>query len=408
VRAHKPVHHLLLLTAGCSLLLCPTAFAQRRVIAPPGMKPAVTSQKAPADSAAKDEEAKEKSEPAQSSPGAVETAPAASAPSAAPARQPANAPDETEPAPEPEKPQVLLPKDEPQTKPAAEQAQVTAPPSREVVYRKKVDKAIVTLRVRPAKPQPNRAATLVFEVAELLIVPDPLVGDRKPVENGLFSVDVSLDGKSARRLRLHKMTNAGAYGTHVTVPEAGVYRVALVQKLEKQEIGTKPIQTEFLLGFGKETPMEEAADEEDDDAVQVRRGRRALRVASAKATTAPDLMTELGEHWMSLDTALGEEQPQFEELDKHAQALAQLAPKIETHFRAPPAAGANAKELEALAAGLKPLADLPEKIAKPAAARESMAETARASCNRCHVKFRFKVSDDVSGWPKFAPKAPTK
>lgn len=373
------------------------------------MKPAPPSQKAPAGSTAKEEEAQKKAEPVQASQGTVKTAPAASSPPAAPAKPPTDAAENEEPAPEPQKPQVLLPKDELQARPQAEQAQVAAPPSREVIYRKKVDKAVVTLRVRPAKPQPQRTATLVFEVAELLVVPDPLVGDRRPVEDGLFSLEVGLDGKSMRRFRLHRMTNAGAYGTHVTVPEAGVYRLGLVQTLEKREIGTEPIQTEFLLGFGKETPMEEAADEEDDDAVQVRRGRSALRVASAKATAAaPDLMTELGEHWMALDTALGQKQPQFEELDRHAKALAELAPKLQTHLRAPPASDADAKEREALAAGLAPLAELPEKIAKPAAARESMTETALGNCNRCHVKFRFKLTDDVSGWPKFAPKAPTK
>ena len=35
-----------------------------------------------------------------------------------------------------------------------------------------------------------------------------------------------------------------------------------------------------------------------------------------------------------------------------------------------------------------------------------MAKLDAEQCTRCHAKFRFQLTEDVSAWPKFTPKAP--
>jgi hypothetical protein len=397
VKAHKPFRVLLLALAGFALMLPAGVLAQRRVIAPPGLKPAAPAPKAEepaAPAAAPAEDKAGDDQDAEAQPSSTKKKPAV-----APAPQPAQQ--------EPEKPQILLPKEELEAQQQAKAmpaVQVAAPPAREVIYRKKTEKAVVTMRVRPARPEPHRSATLVFEVVRLLTVPDPAVGFRKPLEGAVFFAELSLDGRSFGRYRLHPMKNAGTYGMHFTAPEAGIYRVALAQHLDNPEIGDVPVAADLLLGFGKETPMEAAPDEEEEDVVQVRRGRHALRSTSTKAREEPrgPLMTELGERWMALTTALAAKDAKGEELQSHAQAIAGLSARVIAEAPSDPEA---AKEHGALAEGMASLAELPAKVADPAAARALMERTERDSCNRCHAKRRFHVTDDVGRWPQFEPKA---
>jgi hypothetical protein len=357
---------------GLALVLAAGAGAQRRPIAPPGVN-------APAPV-----------------PKATAPAPEVTA-GAAPGQQPVVP--VPEPPAQPEQPELLVPDDELGAARAPKQAAAAPVASREVVFRKRLDRHTVTLRVRPARPAPGRTATLVFEVAQLLQPPDPTFGPRRPLEQGDFVATFSLDGRTVGRRRLHPLENAGSYGLHFTAPAAGVYRVELAQRLEAPEIGAVPVTAEFLLGFGTDTPAQSASADEGDG-VEVRRSRRTLRVVGARNDGAPpELMADLEERWLALRAALEEPQADPAELAAHAQALQELSARL----REPRSSG-QSREFGQLASTLEPVAALPASFGQPTAALQAMDRLEFDSCTCCHARLRFRLTDDVGRWPEFGPR----
>ncbi|MGC4115932.1 MAG: hypothetical protein QM765_15365 [Myxococcales bacterium] len=302
----------------------------------------------------------------------------------------------------PEKPVILVPKDEQGASGSGAKASA-APKADEALYRKKIDKMSVTLRVRPAKPVPGKTTTLVFEVVKHLAVPDPALGDRVPLEKAILFADVGKDGGAMVRYRLHPLSDAGVYGIHLTAAEAGPYRIALEQRLENAEIGDKALTADFVLGIGQDTPMQAA---EEESATKSGRGRTALRAGDAPpAEGAPTVMKALGDGWMELAAGLAKPNSGTD-LVAIARTMAEAAEKLVG--QAPAAFGSQRRDFDALAneaaAALKELVPLVGTDA--AKAREAMTRIEVANCAKCHVKYRFQLTDDVASWPKFTPKAP--
>jgi hypothetical protein len=302
----------------------------------------------------------------------------------------------------PEKTTILVPKDEQGAAQSGSKA-AAAPKGDEAIYRKKIDKMSVTLRVRPAKPMPGKTTTLVFEVVKQLTIPDPALGDRVPLEKAILFADVGKDGAATVRYRLHPLSDAGLYGTHLTATEAGPYRIGLEQRLENAEIGDKPLTAEFVLGIGQDTPMQAA---EEETAVKTGRGRTALRAGDAPpAEGAPTVMKALGDGWLELTKGLAKPNSGTD-LVAAARAMADAAAKLSG--QAPASFASQRRDFDALAgetaAALKDL--VPVVGTDAAKAREALAKIETGNCAKCHVKYRFQITDDVTAWPKFTPKAP--
>lgn len=389
----------LLALAGAALLVPAPAAAQRRALTgKPATSEAPAEEKKDPKGEAKPEEKKADAEDPAKKP----------APAAAQPAPPAKEEPKREPLAQPKKdlppapPTILVPKDEQGAPKAEGKPAVTAAKADEVLYRKKIDKTIVTLRVRPAKPVPGKSTTLMFEIVKLLAVPDPSLGDRVPLEKATLFATIGRDGAQATRYRLHPLVDAGIYGVHFTAPISGAYRIQLDQRLENAEIGDKPVSTEFVLGIGQDTAMQAA---EEEAAVKTGRGRTALRVGDGAHGGAAQVMRALGDGWLALLHGLSNQNTGVD-LVGLARGLGEGSAKLAGQV--PEALSSQRREFDALAGELATaLKDLLPAVGTDATkARALMAKIETDQCARCHVKYRFQITDDVAAWPKFTPKAP--
>ncbi|MFN7133911.1 MAG: hypothetical protein ACK4N5_17680, partial [Myxococcales bacterium] len=279
--------------------------------------------------------------------------------------------------------------------------------------RKRLDnKTVITLRVRPAQPQPGRPTTMLFEVAKVLDIPDPVIGDRAPVENANLVLTLTGSGKNATvvRQRLNPMRDAGIYGAHFTATEPGVYKLDLQQQLPGDaEIGDVAIAADFPLGIGVPTPAPAAEEEESTGRKDRSRGRG--RAGAVKSITerdqAPegvgDVMGQLGAAWLRLTDRLEDPKASAEELATHAKAIAELSGKVEGQVPVPMAM--HGKEFNLYAGQLHDaLKELPAQLADRAKVKATLTRVEQGTCLKCHARFRYQITDDVSSWPKFEPK----
>jgi len=409
----RTVQSRIALVALAAALLCPAAlWAQRKVIAPPGSKPASTAtddkkaEPAKAPDAGPEEAAPAPAaKPVEPTPAAKPAPAAEPAPDAGPSRGPVGPVAKDQPKKEPPPSQMLVPKDEQDAPKREVKSTTTTSKADEAVYRRKIDKMSVTLRVQPAKPVPGRAVTLTFEIVKILTVPDPTLGDHLPLENALLLATVGKDGAGApARYRLHALTDAGIYGTHFTASEAGLYRVGLEQRLVNAEIGDKALATDFVVGIGQDTPMPAATEEES--AVKAGRGRTALKTNDGLSTEgAAALMRALGDQWLALAESLANPAATGDKVAA-ARALAEAEAKLAGQV--PASMNGSRREFDTLATDLQAaLKDLTAAVGAGAdKGSAAMARIETEQCARCHVKFRYQIAEDVSGWPKFTPKAP--
>jgi hypothetical protein len=328
--------------------------------------------------------------PAPSSPGA----PAAAA-EAAPAGKlvdPIVAP-ETKPVPPPPAPSAFKDERAPVAAPAAPKA--VDPDPRELKYRKKTGDVMVAMAVRPGKPKPATPVEVAFQLDELLAIPDPVLGDRRPVEKERLIAHVT--GPSyAATFEMHRLADKGAYGFHFTPATAGLYNVTC-----DRANGKPGLRTEFSLGVGVETPV--PTDNASDP--NLRKGPRGARnvlgadsrrdeVKGPDDSTAAGVMDELGRDWMALRRAAGTPEaavPMGKVLDG-AKKLAGKTPEGFPESRA---------EFDRLAA--KFVADLEAlkgQATTPAATAE-MDRLQTGTCLRCHAQFRYGVAQSVERWPDF-------
>lgn len=339
------------------------------------------------------------SQPPPPPPPAVEAAPVATPPApevAAPAPtgqviQQVIAP-EAKPAPAPAAPSAFKDERTPTTGAVAPQA--VDPDPRELRFRKKSGDVMFVMAVRPGKPKPGTPTEVVFQLEELLPIPDPVLGDRRPVEGAKLVAKVT-GPAGARTYELHPLDDRGEYGFHFTPAIAGLYSVTC-----ERASGRAGLRAEYALGVGVDTPVP-TDDASDPNLRKGPRGARSVLGAESRDevrgpddSTAAGVMDELGQHWLALRRVAGT-----------ADAAAPMAKVLDQARKLPgkvPAGFPESRaEFDRLAA--KFVADLEAlqgQVAQPAAAAE-LDRLQAGTCLRCHAQFRFGFAETVERWPDF-------
>lgn len=324
---------------------------------------------------------------------APEAAPAAAGAAAPAARTPAGA------AATPEKP-----KEPPKPVDFVDAAALTAPadrtatpaevgPYKELRHTRMSGDFLYVLSVRPGEPKAGEPVELFFKISEMLPIPDPAYGDRKPLEGGKLSVRVAGGGLD-RTFEVHELADAGTYGAHFTAAGTGLYRLTV-----ERTDGRRAQQTEFQVGVGVATP----GVQKEADASQRRRGRNGVvegvemvGVRGPDAGSIAGVMDELGRRWM--------------ELERHAGTPAAAAAAAEVREQAaliagkmPQVPGADTTEWEHLTAALVGRAESLG-TGDRATVVSAMQKTNDDVCMRCHAKYRFQFADSVASWPDFSVK----
>ena len=267
-------------------------------------------------------------------------------------------------------------------------------PHRELRYTRRVGDFVYQVHVRPGEPKPGTPIELFLRVNELLPIPDPALGDRRPLEGGRLLVTVKGNG-SSRTYRTHALLDAGTYGTHFTVDAPGLYDLAI------ERLGARrPERFEVRLGVGTETPgiatPEAGPRRRDRDGVV--EGIEMVGVAGPDDATIAGVMDELGRRWMELDRLAGSEDA-AEALRAVREQAALAAGKM------PQGRGGNPTEFDQLVAGLADrLAALEGATGDRTALRAGMLRVQEEVCMRCHALYRHGIAESVAAWPDFSPK----
>ena len=325
--------------------------------------------------------------------------PAPAAAPAPPAAENAPAPGPRAPVGTPSTPEA--PKEPPKPVDFVDAAAVSAPaeraaapaevgPYKELRHTRVAGDMLYVLAVRPGEPKAGEPVELFFKISEILPIPDPAYGDRKPLENGKLRVRVSGGGLD-RTFEVHELADAGTYGAHFTAAGTGVYRLG-VERVD----GRRTQQVEFQLGVGVATP----GVQKNADATPRRSRNGIVEGVQLVGVRGPDdasiagVMDELGRRWM--------------ELERHAGTPAAAAAAAEVRQQAALLAGkmpqvqnADATEWEQLTAALVGRAESLGSGDR-AAVLSSMQKTSDEVCMRCHAKYRFQFADSVAAWPNFS------
>ncbi len=358
-----------------TVLLADTAEARRPVVAPGQETPAKPPPPPPP--------------PPADAPATDASAPAAAAKPVQ--RKPAGAPAEEAPK-EPPKPVDFV-----DAAAVAAPAEAAAPaelgPHKELRHTKVSGDFVYVLAVRPGEPKAGDSVELFFKINEILPIPDPAYGDRKPLEGGKMTVRVSGGGLD-RTYQVHELDDSGTYGAHFTAANQGVYRL----QVERTDL-RRAQQVEFQVGVGVPTP----GVQKDAQATTPRRGRNGVTegvelvgVAGPDAASIAGVMAELGRRWMELARHAGT--PAAADAAKAVREQAELmAGKM------PQMKGADVTEWEQLASSLVARA-ASFGTGDRAAVLSAMQKTNDELCMRCHAKYRFQFADSVATWPDFSVK----
>lgn len=242
----------------------------------------------------------------------------------------------------------------------------------EVRYLTRKGNLHVEMSVRPGIPQPGEPVVIGWLLQEHLHIPDPYLGDRKPLSG--VDLVVTVGGPEANRVyELHPTGRPGAYGFTFTPHASGVYGVHLARR-----DGRAGYEAEMQLPVGQ-PPLASSRN------LEVRR--------IARAPQAPDdfgaTMRELGRRWIRLERAAG--------TPAAAQAHADLLGFAESLRD-----GAPEKARPAFAGMVQAIASIPTKGSRQAILSR-MDEVNFQSCLRCHAVGRFEFAEDVSAWPAYRP-----
>ena len=258
----------------------------------------------------------------------------------------------------------------------------------EVRYQQKANDHFFRLRVRPGSPKPGDALELIAEVAEIRDPPDPVLGDRVPVQNEEL---VGTFGKGGVERVWHPLAAAGEFGMHVEAVEAGVQTLTIHRRTDKPGI-----EASFPVGIGVPTPAR-------PDDVQASADAKPLPMVagsapSARAGDLDDLMRQLELHTVALAAAL--DRPKSDTA-ADAKAIADLSARVAGLV--PAAHGSRVHEFDAVA---KSSAATAAELAHPSDREKLKAkldQLEQGGCLRCHAQFWWGVADDTSAWPSFTP-----
>jgi hypothetical protein len=201
---------------------------------------------------------------------------------------------------------------------------------------------------------------------------------------------------------LHALPDAGQYGFHVTPAAGGLYR------LEFAPLRGEGPSISFEVGAGLAASQTEAG--ESQQATQ-RRPAKGAQVkkgpVSGENLELRRVMAELGQRWVDLADAL-EAAPAkgpHPELAKEALALSEVPGRAAG--RTPSVYISSAAEFDKMASDLGPaIAALEKTLASKdknsaSSAREELRRLEQAHCNRCHAKFRYNVTTELTRWPEY-------
>jgi len=252
----------------------------------------------------------------------------------------------------------------------------------------RVDDFQYVYSVKPGRPKANTPVELVWKIQEILHIPDPFLGDRKPA-TGLKLVATVSGPEKARTFEVHRVGTAssGMYGIHFTPGTTGAYEIQLARA-----DGKSGHKVKFMAYVGVEPPAMNSSARGVND--------RAEELVAGKGPSDRDIdgvMKELGKRWMALERAAGTPQAQgaVEAVREQVAKIAGKAP--ERHL-------AHAIEFDDLAKLLADRAGSLTGDAPRAAALNTLQEVQEQACLRCHVRFRFGLAESVRAWPAFEEK----
>lgn len=269
-------------------------------------------------------------------------------------------------------------------------------PHRELRYTKRNGDFVYVMNVRPGEPKAGDPVELFFRINEMLAIPDPALGDRRPVEGGKLTVRVKGNGID-RSFQIHELSDAGTYGAHFTAADAGLYTL----EVERTD-GRRPQRLEFKLGVGVPTPDVTTAAAAETTR---RRGRdgivegvEMIGVAAPDQSTIAGVMDGLGRSWMELERHAGT--PAAAEalaaVREHAALVAGKMPRV---------AGGDAASFDRLAASLvERVAGFESIAADRTKLLSAMGRTQDELCMRCHAQYRHQFAASVDAWPDFRVK----
>ncbi len=273
------------------------------------------------------------------------------------------------------------------------------------VLRKKRGDYYFDLTVEPAKPRVGHRMTLLLDLAQESETPHPMYGSRVPVKGASLVATLYRETDPARKYRysLHPLGGAGSYGLHFTPPAQGLY----VLKLERR--GEALPEIEFKIGVGVDTPKQDESEAEEAMGFGRHKKRLAPRsggvrgplTPKAAGPTAASVMDAFSEPAGVLVDALEEKRPLKSKVTEAVAALQAAAKNLPGTV--PDKYEVGASEYDALARSLASELDALATAAEAGQmkkARTQWTETLQGTCTKCHVKYWWAITDDLSTWPR--------
>ncbi len=121
------------------------------------------------------------------------------------------------------------------------------------VYKRLKDGLLFTAKVLPGAVEDNKMSEMEFTIVQKLEDPDPTYGDWAPVEDGDFMATFTCQSLPAPKdpkakpgalpppvvYEIHPLGDAGKYGLHATLPNAGVWQLKVTGKKKDSQKATE-------------------------------------------------------------------------------------------------------------------------------------------------------------------------
>jgi hypothetical protein len=247
----------------------------------------------------------------------------------------------------------------------------------EALLRKRIGLLVFVLHVRPSSPVPGQVVELVADIAEVLEPPDPDIGDRRPMENQ--QVVAKVEGVGQYQMHVAG-GNAGSYGFHMTPQTKGL------KEAEVHVEGRKEPGAIFRVNIGGE---QKALDK--GETLEIR-PYEYWRGADALGRNMVDLGKVWGQLWL---LSQGQGKGDLATLAKLYADLAKQGPALPMPRRA------DRSQYEELARQFSATGEQAMAL-KASGLRDFIGTTQSQQCNRCHVAYDYRLTDDIARWPSFS------
>jgi hypothetical protein len=248
----------------------------------------------------------------------------------------------------------------------------------------------------PGQPAAEHGESITLDLNRIPKVPDPTYGDRVPVQGASLVAVVTKDGDAATAVRytMHPAGGQGTYGFHWTPETRGLYALAF----ERRD-GDIP-EASFKIGVGVATPKQDQGAGDDHQAPPSGAVSGPLMPTSA-GPTAAEIMKPMTDPAGFLGDALARRRPSKDDVTSAIAALAAQAKKLpgtcpDNYHIAASDYDAMARQLQQRLAQMSMSAS----AGQMKQVREQWHQTLADTCTRCHVKFWWAITGDLSTWPK--------